>query len=119
VKLSKNDTRVLALLFKSDRLLDSFTIYKRLRMIYGELINSISNLSEKGFLKEVNNKYKITLDGKEKLLKYKNNYLISGKKVWREVPIEYLQPSISPHDLYIPKIFWFIILLIGGKLFSR
>jgi hypothetical protein len=103
MRLNISESRILAIIFKSGKSIDAFTVYRRLKLSFGEYDKSTRSLVDKGLVHEKEQSLNITLEGKKFLLTQKNNYLINNIKEWRNIPNEYTQGSIQANELYIPK----------------
>lgn len=104
MKLARDEAKILAMLFKASDGLEAFTIYKRLRFTYGIYFSLITSLTTKELIAENNEKINITVKGKEILLSGRYGYLLDPKKHWRDIPKEFLIPSIEKNSFYIPSL---------------
>lgn len=103
-RLTPTQKLILSELIKADNYIYIFTIARRLHLDIYTVTISLKKLLGLNYVKEDTDndlRVKITLDGREWFLK-NSSYLLTKEKPWREIPVSFIQPQISPNDLYIP-----------------
>ncbi len=95
------ERRALITLLKGNRQLDSFTLFKRLKVGFSSFSRSILSLVEMGFVEEDDNNIRLTIRGAE----YVSLGLGErGEKAWRKVPSRFLKTKMEPNQPYTPSI---------------
>lgn len=102
MKLSKEDVRLLSLVYMASGSLDAFTLYRRSRLTYVRFTGLIEKLTKNELLIYRDNKFELSEEAKE-LLHQNKNYLIEKVKSWRRVPKEFVTDNIYTDTMYVPS----------------
>lgn len=98
--INKTEREILVILCKGNKTLDSYTLFRRLRIGFAEFTHSINSLLKKSYIGEEDNNIKLTTKGLELVsLGYKG----SDTKQWRSIPTRFVKNSLSPNEFYVPN----------------
>ncbi len=101
-KLSLLQNKILSILLRANGKLDSFTLFKRSRVLLSEFSLAIKTLSTKKMLCEYGNDICLTEEGKQYILAVTPEQ--TGKYKWRKVPDHFQIDAIQIEEPYIPNI---------------
>lgn len=102
MNLRKNEHLLLSIIFKANKKIDSFTLFKRSRMNFPSFSRKISLLVEKELITEDGDKIVLTKNGIKITSLYKTSYTTTGAE-WRKVPIEIKGRKLDKNEFYIPS----------------
>ena len=101
-KLNNIERAVLYQLYKSNRNLDAFTLFKRLKVGFSEFRKSLNTLSKFELLIEEGHRIKLSASGAELISSY-GKISSSEELEWREVPARFKTELVSPNKPYVPS----------------
>lgn len=100
-KVSPLQKKMLAILFKGGRELDSFTLFKRAKIGFSEFTLTINGLIDSHLIEEVENRLNLSDEGVAIVLQGGSGI---GEKVWRHVPEEFIVQRTPPNQPYTPSV---------------
>lgn len=101
--MNQSQIVTLRLLYASDGSLDTFTLFRRLRLPVSEYSLVLDSLVNGGYVEVLENSIR-TLDKGRDFIAQSVFSESTKYKAWREVPDEYLGPQINPGTFYTPSI---------------
>lgn len=94
---------ILRVLFNSSGRLDSFTLFRRMKVSFKEFTIAINTMLETGLLVKEENIIYLSETGRKEVLSHAKAY--SPKiKPWREIPSKMLGQKLHVDEPYIPSI---------------
>lgn len=100
-KVSPLQNKLLALLLKGGRELDSFTLFKRAKVGFSEFTISINGLRDRELVVDVDNRLKLSDEGLDIVLQGGPG---TGEKEWRRVPAKYKIQAVPSNQPYTPSL---------------
>jgi len=80
------------------------TITTKMGISIRDASRAFRGLRKQGFLREQKGSLILTQRGRAWIMQNQDLFAFSGKKVWREVPQEYVADRIQPFEPYAPRI---------------
>lgn len=102
IKLNATDKKLVISLYKSNRSLEAFTLFRRLKINFTDFLKSVSRLQELLFVEENQNRIALTEEGFNWALRNLNSSQCENKH-WRNIPEKYFCTKIDENDFYIPS----------------
>ncbi len=101
-KYNKIQKKILKLITSSsNQKLDIYTLFRRSRINYNDFFKAIRKLIDKNVIEEADNYvfvvYEDIIKNRETILKQQD------EKIWRKIPKEFLDNSMSVNSFYIPS----------------
>lgn len=101
--IRNNEYTMLSLIYKANKNIDSFTLFKRSKINFPGFTKIISSLSEKRLIGEDEDKIYLTKEGIRLTSIYNSSLSLNGAE-WRKIPNEMTGKKISTNEFYIPSI---------------
>ncbi|WP_210459131.1 hypothetical protein [Pantoea ananatis] len=101
--LKINNLILRSLFSSSNGILDSYSVFKKIRVSFPEFIKSTNTLEKHGYITLDGILLTITIAGREHILK-DNNASTLGVKNWRETPQSMLGHKLDVDYKYVPSI---------------
>lgn len=102
--IQKTNNLILKSLFSSSNgKLDSYSIFKKIKISFPEFTKSLKQLENEGYITIDGILIAITITGREHLLKDNNASTLTVKS-WREVPKDMLGHKLDINYKYVPSI---------------
>ena len=103
MNISPKNRKLLCLLMKANRELDSFTLFRRSKLSFSDFAATINQLTKEKYIAESEKKLKLTPKGVSVVaVYYRHNGSIT--KEWREVPSKYRSTQLDVNSPYVPSI---------------
>lgn len=99
--LNKLQNKMLQSMYKSNRILDSFTLFKRMKISFSEFSHAINKLISENLIEEKGHELRVTLKGAQYVLSIGS--VENANKTWREVPEKLQIERLKANDFYIPS----------------
>lgn len=99
--LSKSSSKCLTLLYKSNRKLDVFTLFRRVNISFPEFSRCMTFLRENNYIEENDDQVKLTTKGVELISSRSSE---SFSKPWRSIPDEFLASHTSQLKMHVPSL---------------
>jgi len=94
---------LLKILFRSGSVIDSFTVFRRLKVSYPAFSAALENAKSAEYVVEEGKRLRLTRKGKNYVLTERCD-LVGGEKLWRKPPEDMLQSRLTVGNLYVPSI---------------
>lgn len=101
MRLSKIDRKLLVTLFKGNRELDAFTLFRRMKIPFFEFSSSLKSLEAAGLIQERDERISITSIGINTFI---SNDTLAHEKPWRNVPERYQRTRLMDTEMYVPSL---------------
>ncbi|CRY53704.1 Uncharacterised protein [Yersinia intermedia] len=95
--------KILITLFRARGKLDSFSAFNRVKIPFPDFNQAVKRLEKIDFLHSKEFIIELTIEGKDFILKNSSNYG-GRKKVWRNIPPDFISPKLNPEIKYVPSI---------------
>lgn len=103
MKINKIEHKLLAILYEANKVLDSFTLFRRIKITFPAFSKSIISLLSKGLIEEQGDNIKLTKLGIEVTAAYRKTTPWDIPS-WRQIPQNMQKRKISFQEPYIPSI---------------
>lgn len=101
IRLNNTERYLLRLLLAGNKNLESFTLFRRMKVSFSEFSSTLRTLKSKDLINEQDNRIFLSVQGMQ--LTFLDNTYNSSKK-WREIPHSLLGKKIDINEPYIPNI---------------
>ncbi|KOG94010.1 hypothetical protein ACK3Z9_07265 [Aeromonas caviae] len=101
MKLNNTEQAFLRILLMSNRSLESFTLFKRMKISFSEFSSTLRLLKTKSLVEEKENRIYLSEDGIRVAFLEKT---VKTERKWRDIPIKMQGKKHETNEPYIPNI---------------